>query len=225
MSVIAGSAHGHVVIPDLRAAVRHALPNVVEAKVIPIVLFVALLEVAGNRPALLAALAWALAALAYRAATRRALSGLVVLAAVTLAARTVAAVATGSMFVYFLQPMVTTVFVGVAFLVSVLLGAPLAQRLATDLLPFDEGTISHPVVRKFFVRLSLLWACTSMLNASVTLWLLVSQSTATFLVVKSFLGPATAIVTIGTMLVWLRFALARTETQIVWAGGRVAAAA
>ena len=45
--------------------------------------------------------------------------GLVLLAAVTLAARTIAAIVTGSMSVYFLPPTITTVFVGLAFLVSV----------------------------------------------------------------------------------------------------------
>jgi hypothetical protein len=209
--------HGPVTIPDLRAAVRHAVPNVVEAKLVPLALFLLLLELSGDTSALIGALAWTLLALAFRVATRRALPGLVLFAAVTLAGRTIAAVASGSMFVYFLQPTITTVFVGMAFLLSVPLGSPLAQRLATDLLPFDEATISHPVVQAFFVRLSLLWACTSMVNASITMWLLVSQPTTTFVLVKSFLGPLTAVVTIGSMLVWLRRASVRTGTQIVWA--------
>jgi hypothetical protein len=209
--------HGPIVIPNLRAAVRHAAPNVVEAKLIPFVLFIALLELVGARSALFGALAWSLAALTVRAATRRPLPGLVLLAAVTLSARTIAAVTTGSMLVYFLPPTITTVFVGLAFLVSVPLGTPLAQRLATDVLPFDDATIGHPVLRTFFVRLSLLWACTSMLNAAITLWLISSQSTTTFVVVKSMLGPVTAVVTIGTMLVWLRFELWRTGTRLVWA--------
>jgi hypothetical protein len=208
--------NGPIVIPDLRAALRHAAPNVVEAKVVPLVILVVLLELSGNVPAVLGALAWALATLSYRAIKRRPLPGLVLFAAVTLLARTVAAVATDSMFVYFLQPTVTTVFVGFAFLISVPLGAPLAERLATDLLPFDENTIGHPVVRQFFVRLSLVWAGASMVNASITLWLLLSQSTTTFVVAKSFLGPLTAVASIGTMLVWLRSKLSATGTRIVW---------
>jgi hypothetical protein len=209
--------HSPLVIPDLRAAVRHAAPNVVEAKLVPFVLFVALLEFAGTRLALLGALAWTLAALAFRAATRRPVPGLVLLAAVTLAARTIAAIVTGSMSVYFLPPTITTVFVGLAFLVSVPLGTPLAQRLATDILPFDEATIGHPVLRSFFVRLSLLWACTSMVNAAITIWLMMSQSTTTFVVAKSMLGPLTAVATIGTMLIWLRVEVGRTGTPIIWA--------
>jgi len=206
-----------LVIPDLRAAARHAVPNVLEAKLVPFVLFVALLELADARSALIGALGWALAALAFRAMTGRRLPGLVLLAAVTLAARTVATLVTGSMSLYFLPPTITTVFVGMAFLVSIPSGTPLAQRLATDILPLDDDTMGHPVLRSFFVKFSLLWFVTSMLNAAITVWLMVTQSTTTFMLVKSMLGPLTAIVTIGAMLIWLRVQLWRTGTQVVWA--------
>ena len=122
------------------------------------------------------------------------------------------------MFVYFLQPTITTAFVGVAFMVSVPLGAPLAQRLAFDIIPFDDATRNHPLVREFFTRMSLLWAVTSLANTAVTVWLLTSSSTTTFVLVKSVLGPATAVVTIGLMLLWLRSNLARTGTRIVRVG-------
>lgn len=195
---------------------RHALPNLIEGKLVPVALFVGFLELLGHVPALLIALAWSLGSLGVRRLSGREVSGLIVLSAVALAARTIAAVATGSMVVYFLQPTITTVFVGVAFLVSVPMGKPLAQKLAFDLLPFDDATKEHPLVRRFFVRLSVCWACTSMINAAITLWLLLSASTTTFVLVKSVLGPATAFVTIGTMLVWLRFAVRRTGTPVIW---------
>ena len=112
----------------------------------------------------------------------------------------------------------TTVFVGVAFLVSVPMGKPLARKLAYDVLPFDDRTKAHPLVQDFFTRLSLFWALTSLINASITVWLLLTQSTTTFVLVKSVLGPATGIVTIGTMLGWFRLKLARHGTPIVWGG-------
>ena len=84
------------------------------------------------------------------------------------------------------------------------------------LLPFDDDTKTHPVVSRFFVRLSLFWAATSMVNFAITMWLLLNVSTTTFVLVKSVLGPATAIVTVGTMLVWLRWDVRRSGTTIVW---------
>lgn len=209
--------HGPVIIPDLKRSLRHALPHVVEGKLVPLILFVGLLELAGTAWALAASLGWSLASLLVRRMTSRPVSGIVMLSAVTLGARTIVALATGSLFVYFLQPTLTTAVVGVAFLVSVPLGAPLAQRLAFDLLPFDDATKRHPLVRAFFVRMSLLWAATSLVNALVTAWLLVSSSTASFVMVKSALGPATTAVTVGVMLIWLRVTVGRTGTQVVWA--------
>ncbi|MGA1051790.1 MAG: hypothetical protein ACO307_05610 [Ilumatobacteraceae bacterium] len=98
-----------------------------------------------------------------------------------------------------------------------LLGNPLAQRLARDFLPFDDDTVAHPLVEQFFVRLSLLWAFTSLVNAAVTLWLLLTQSTTTFVLVKSLLGPTTAMVTVATMLIWLRSRIARAGVPVRWA--------
>ncbi len=214
-----------IIIPNLRHAIRHALPNVVEGKIIPVVLFVGLLELTGSTWALLAALAWSLASVTYRRLTGRRVPGLIVLSTVALIARTIAALASGSMFVYFLQPTVTTVFVGIAFMASVAMGNPLAQKLACDVLPFDDATTAHPLVRQFFVRLSVLWAVTSMVNASITIWLLLTQSTTTFVLVKSVLGPATAGVTISIAVIWFRLTLVRSGTKLVWAPSRVTAAA
>lgn len=209
--------HHPIVIPHLRSALRHALPNIVEGKVVPVVLFVVLLELTGSTWALLAALAWSLASIGYRRSTGRRVPGLIILSAVALTARTIAALASGSMVVYFIQPTVTTVLVGIAFIVSVVRRDPLAQRLAADVLPFDDDTSAHPLVRRFFVRLSVLWAITSMINASITIWLLLTQSTTTFVLVKSILGPTTGAVTIAIGLIWFRFTLVRSGTRLVWA--------
>lgn len=198
------------------------MPNVVEGKVVPLLLFVCFLEFVGTMWALMVAFVWSMSTIAYRAATGRRIPGLIVLSAVALGARTIAGILTGSMVVYFLQPTITTVFVGVAFLVSVPMGRPLARKLAYDLLPFDDATKAHPLVQQFFVRLSLFWALTSLINASITVWLLLTQSTTTFVLVKSVLGPATGIITIGTMLGWFRFTLARHRTPIQWGGAPAA---
>jgi hypothetical protein len=205
-----------IIIPDLRHAIRHAIPNVIEGKIVPVVLFVGLLELTGSTWALLAALTWSLTSIGYRRATGRRVPGLIVLSALALIARTIAALASGSMFVYFLQPTVTTVLVGIAFMASVARGNPLALRLACDVLPFDDATVSHPLVRQFFTRLSVLWAITSMVNASITIWLLLTQSTTTFVLVKSVLGPSTAAVTIALGMIWFRFTLTRSGTRLVW---------
>ena len=206
--------HPPIVIPNLRSMLRHAVPNIVEGKVVPLVLFVAFLEVLGMVWALLVALSWSVGAIVVRTVTGRRVPGLVVLSATTLAARTVAALATGSMVVYFLQPTVTTFVVGFAFLVSVPLGKPLARKLAYDLLPFDDGTKSHPLVERFFVRLSLFWAFTSLVNASITIWLLLTQSLATFVLARFALSWGVTIGAIAISALWFRTSMARHDIQV-----------
>jgi hypothetical protein len=207
-----------VVIPSVRAVARHALPNVIEGKIIPLLLFVGFLEALGTAWALVVALGWSLGSVVCRTVSGRRVPGIVLINTAALIAKTVVALATGSLFVYFLQPTVTTVVIGLAFLVSVAFGAPLAQRLAYDIFPFDEATKAHPLVRRFFVRLSVFWSFTSLINASITIWLLLSQTTTTFVMVKAALGPTTGIVTVGAMFAWFRWELARSDTELIWGG-------
>lgn len=209
--------HHPVVIPNVRAVVRHSAPKVIEGKLVPLLLFVTFLEVFGNVWALMIALTWSLGTIAIRLATGRRVPGLIVLSAAALTGKTIAALVTGSMLVYFLQPTITTVIVGITFLVSVPLGNPLAQKLACDVFPFEDDTRSHPLMQQFFVRLSVLWSFTSLVNASITVWLLLTQSVTTFVLIKSVLGPATGIVTVTSMFLWLRLDLARSGTPLVWA--------
>jgi hypothetical protein len=193
------------------------MPNVIEGKIIPVVVFLGLLELVGTTFALLGALTWSVLALGRRHRRGRSTSGLLLLTTVGLAARTVAALATGSLVVYFIQPTVATALVALAFLGSVLVGQPLVERLFVDLCPLDDEARAHPELRRFFTHASLWWAFTSAVNFGVTLWLLLSRSPTTFLLVKSFLGPLTTLVTLTVAFGWLRSQLARSGTMVVFA--------
>jgi intracellular septation protein A len=168
-------------MPRLAAVARHATPHLLETTLIPLGLFYAGLQLFGLWGALLAALVWSYTALLRRLLTHRRVPGILMLGIVGLTARTALALATGSAFLYFLQPTVGTGLVAGVFLGSVLLGRPLAQRLAADFLPLPEALLARPGIRHFFQRVSLLWAAAFLANAGISLWLLVSQSLATFL--------------------------------------------
>jgi hypothetical protein len=168
-------------VPRLSALARHATPHLLEATLIPLALFYGGLQLLGLWAALLAALAWSYTSLLRRLVTRRRVPGMLMLGIVGLTARTALALATGSAFLYFLQPTVGTGLVAAVFLGSVMLGRPLALRLAADFMPLPEALLAHHGVRRFFLRVSLLWAAVFLANAGISLWLLVSQSLATFL--------------------------------------------
>lgn len=203
-------------IPHWRTVLRHALPNVVEGKLVPIVLFLGLLQLVGVTAALVGALAWSVLALGRRYLLRKRVPGLLLFTTITLGARTLAALLTGSLIVYFLQPTITTALVGAAFVVSVLLGRPLAERLVLDFVPIDDQARAHPALQRFFRQVTLWWAFTSAVNFAITLWLLLSRSPTTFVVVKSFLGPATTTVTFAVAFVWFRALMARAGTRVVF---------
>lgn len=205
------------VMPGPRAVLARAVPNLVEAKLVPLVLFLCCYRLWGVGAALVAALAWSVAALARRIVLGRRVSGLVVLGLVGLVGKTVVALASGSLALYFLQPTLTTALVGAAFVVSVAAGRPLAERLVHDLWPIEEEWASHALLRRFFNRLSVLWAITSLVNAALTVWLLYTQPLTTFVMIKSVLGPLSALGAIVPAAFLLRRALRRHGVRVEFA--------
>lgn len=195
----------------------HAWVNVVTGKLVPLAIFLALFRTTGITAAVLAALAWSLGLVGYQRAKGHRIAGLVIMSIIGNTAKTIMALATGSVVAYFLQPTISTTLVGTAFLVSVPLGLPLAERLVRDFCPFDEATNQQPEFNAFFPRLSLLWAATSLLNGGVTLYLLLTQSITNFVIIKAFLGPTTTTMTIVIGLWWFRRTMNRAGIEVVLA--------
>jgi hypothetical protein len=87
------------------------------------------------------------------------------------------------------------------------LGRPLAQRLAADFCPIPPDVMANAHVRRFFLQISLLWALTGFLNASVALWLQFSQSVGTFVLAKSLSSAAITVSAIALSVVWFKFSM------------------
>jgi intracellular septation protein A len=191
-------------MPRLAALTRHATPHLLETTLIPLGLFYAGLQLFGLWAALLAALVWSYTALLRRLLTHRRVPGILMLGIVGLTARTALALATGSAFLYFLQPTMGTGLMATVFLGSVLLGRPLAQRLAADFLPLPEALLARHGVRRFFQQVSLLWAGVLLANAGISLWLLVSQSLATFLWSRTVASLALTGLAVAASTWWFR---------------------
>jgi hypothetical protein len=191
-------------LPRLRTLARHALPNVVEGSLIPVGLFLLVLHWFGLWGAMVAGLGWSYAAVLRRLVTRQRIPGILLIGVVTLTARSVLAFSTGSTVLYFLQPTLSTVLVASAFLLSVATGRPLAQRLATDFCPIPEHVMADAGVRRCFLGISLLWAVTGFVNASVALWLQFTQSVGTFVVTKSVASGALTVVAVGISVLWFK---------------------
>lgn len=168
-------------IPRLTALLVHALPNVVEGTIAPVVAFYAGLALLGLNGALVTAVGWVYGGILIRLFRHRPVPGTLLLAALGVTARAVLSAVTGSAVVYFLQPTLGTMLVAVSFLASVPLGRPLAAKLASDMVPLPAEFFAHHRVRRFFQQISLLWSLTFTLNTAISLWLLFSESIGTYL--------------------------------------------
>ena len=191
-------------LPPLRTMAWQALPRLIEGAVIPTLLFLGLLHLGGRWAAIAGALAWSTLVVATRLVMRRRVPTLVLLGVGMLALRTALAFAAHSSFVYFLQPTVGTATVGICLIVSAIAGRPLVVRLARDFCPLPDDVMEHGHLRRFFLGISVLWGGVQLLNASLTLWLLLSQSLGTFVVVRTTLGHSLTIAAIATTVLWFR---------------------
>lgn len=171
--------------PGLGTVVKRVSMSLLIAVVVPAVLFYGVFALAGVWTAIVVALLWAYGAIAWRAVTGRRTSGLLILAAALLTGRTALSVVADSTWLYFLQPVISDGVVAVLFLLSLVSARPMVARLAGDFYPMDHELAMRPRIRRLFRDLTILWAVLGLTKASVTLWLLQSQSLETFVLVKS----------------------------------------
>jgi len=204
----------HLEIPDLRTIARHVTPRIIEGTLVPVVLLMLTLRFLGPRGAMLAGLVWVYSAIGVRLVLRRRVPGILFLGAATLTARTAISLVSGSTIVYFLQPSLGTALVATAFLISVPLGRPLAGKLAADFCPLPDEMYANEHVRRFFRRISLLWAFAQASNATITIWLLLTQSLATFVLARVAVSWSVMITTIIVSTLWFRHSMARNGIQV-----------
>jgi hypothetical protein len=180
-----GKSGGILKMPAPWAALRHALPVVLEAIVAPLALFYLVLTLSGFRGALIAALAWSFLALGRRLRRGERVSMLLLLGTLLLTLRTTVSFITGSAFIYFAQPTAGTIVISFVLFGSALLGRPFTQRFAGDFCPIDPEILARPRVHRFFVRISVLWATVLLLNAGFVLWLLLTSSLHAFVLERA----------------------------------------
>ncbi|HMK63097.1 MAG TPA: VC0807 family protein [Acidimicrobiales bacterium] len=187
--------HRHILhLPSPRAFIRHALPSLVESTIGPAALFYIVLVTAGFRGALIAALAWSYLAAGRRLFRRQRIPGMLLIGLLLLSVRTAVALATGSAFVYFIQPTAATFGVALVFLVTAVARRPLVERLAHDFCPFDPDLTKSDVLRRFFLRVSFLWAVVLSVNSGFVLFLLLRSSLQAFVIERTV---ASSVLTVG----------------------------
>jgi hypothetical protein len=196
----------------LKVVGRRALPSLIEATVIPAVAFYVVFTTVGPTAAMLAVLAWTYGAVARRLISGHGVPGVLQLAVIGLTVRTIVGILSGT-FMYFLQPVATTLALALVFFASMLFGRPMIARMASDFCPLAPEISRRPGVVRLFSGLTLLWAGVHLLSAATTFTLLVSLPTPTFVAVKSLVSLAITISAIVLTVSW-SIRTARTENLV-----------
>jgi hypothetical protein len=203
------STHGHMHIPPcVTSIIRRLAVNLLIACVVPAVVFTSLMLGLGITSALIGTLCWSYSAIGWQVFHGKRLSGLLVVTSSVLTLRTLVALASGDTFIYFMQPVATDAFIATAFFVSLLTARPVVARLAGDFYPLTPEVASRERVVRLFRGLTLLWAAACTLKATVTFWLLQTQSVESFVMIKNAfvlsVNSLTISVTVGAAILVAR---------------------
>lgn len=153
----------------------------------PVLVFYIVWKLAGLVAGILAATLLALVAFWWE--RRRAASGL--LPAIGLAiviVQALAGLASGSVSAYFAPAVIANGLYGMAFLVSVVIGRPLAGVLAQETFPFPPRVKESVTFRRIFTRVSLVWGGYMIGRSILRLLVLVWSSVELFVLVTVVTG-------------------------------------
>jgi uncharacterized membrane protein len=159
------------------AVTKRLVPYLIEATLIPTLLFYAFLITLDLRWAFVAALGWCYAAVARRMVGGRPIPALLLLGCLGITVRTGVYLLSGNAFV---QPILRTLVTAAVFGLSVVIGRPLIARFAADFCPLSPEVEARPGIVHLFRRLTYLWAGVNASAAAVSLTLLLTVPTAVF---------------------------------------------
>jgi uncharacterized membrane protein len=185
----------------LGAVGRRSLPSLIEATIVPAVLFYVFFTTLGPTPAMLSVLVWSYGAVMRRLLMGHGVPGILQLAVIGLTVRTIVGILSGT-FMYFLQPVATTLALALVFFGSLMFGRPMIARMAADFCPLAPDIARRPGVVRLFSGLTLLWAVVHLLSAATTFTLLVSLPTPTFVAVKSLVSLGITVSAIVLTVSW-----------------------
>lgn len=196
----------------------HGGKHLLETVLVPLVLFYALYEIADFTGGILAALGWTVAAVVTRLVLRVRVPMVLWLMAAVLVGRTAVGFATGSAFLYFLQPSLQNFLIAFVLLASLPLERTFLAKLADDFCILPTEITGNARVQRFFRRVSLLWATVFAANGVGTLWALADTTVGGFVLVSTIGSAVLVAVGIAVSLLWFRSELRGEGIQLRFGG-------
>src|SRR5215813_15480298 len=181
----------------------------------PVLLFYAGWKLSGLTAGILVATAMAVVIFIWE--RRRSRSGLAASIGLVVALTQAAAgLATGSAVAYFAPGIIVNALYGLAFMVSVALGRPLAGVFAQDTYPFPPAVRASVTFRRVFSRVSLAWGTYLLLRSGLRLLVLSWRDVDLFVIVNIATGiPFTAALTAWS--IWYGVRGFRRSAEWGWA--------
>lgn len=201
-------------LPCWRSLARQGGRTLLENTLAPLVVFYVALVTLGHTWAFVSALALCYLTVAVRLVLRKGVPAMLLLGVVLMTARAAIALATGSIFLYFLQPSLGNFAIGALFLTTVALGRPLVARLAREFCGIPDEVVTHHRLRTFFRQVSLIWAGVFCVNGAVAIWMLVSVPIGQYIVFSTSSSTGVILLGIGTSLWLFRRSMRRAGMQI-----------
>ncbi|GGS93644.1 VC0807 family protein [Nonomuraea spiralis] len=164
-----------VALPRLTALARQAAPRLLEGVVAPLLVFYLAMVVLGFKWALVATVAWVYLGVAWRLVRGVKVPATMFLAAFATTVRALVSFWTGTWMWFFIQPELGTICISVVFMASVRLNRPLVQKLTLDYIHLPSAVLKHERVRRFFARITLLWAFVLLANSTLSIFLAVYE--------------------------------------------------
>ncbi len=212
-------------MPSARLVLGHALPVILESVVAPVAAYYLVMVVAGFRGALIGALMWSFLIMLRRVVRHERVPTLLLVGTALLTIRTAISFATGSAFIYFIQPTAGTFLASLVLVSSALLGRPFTQRFTHDFCPLGPELLARTTVHRFFVRVSFLWAIAMSLNGAVVLWLLLTVPATAFPIERTGISVSLTAAAIGLSIWWFVRSMRRDGVTIRFGADTRAAAA
>jgi intracellular septation protein A len=204
----------------LPAHLWHAAKHLVESALAPLVLFYVVFHFTGLTGGLVAGLMWGLAAVALRLALRVPVPSVLLFTTVLLVVRTIIGFATGSWFIYLLEPSVQNFLLALALLATLPFERTFLAKLADDFCVLPPELTSNSRVRRFFRRVSVLWALVFIVNGVTTLWALAQATLGGFVVVATAGSFTLIAIAAVASLLWFRHELRIAGIQVRFGGHR-----
>jgi hypothetical protein len=188
-------------ISGLRATLIRAGRLLLEAVVVPTVLLAILLHVIGTTRSILVAVGWCVSVLAFRWLMDRRVPGTLLLGSAALAVKATIGLASGSLLVYLLQPVLGSVVMAVLFLGSAAFGRPITMRLARDFVHVPAHILDKRGVRRMFTEVAVIWGFSRLVDVALNLGFL-HRGVDAGLWARGLLSPVLTVVAVAVCTAW-----------------------